>query len=135
MIVEAVPIEYVHVVWPQVQGFIEQSIRHGGSGEYTIDQAKGMVALGRWRLIVASENATPYGAMLVDVYNRLDQRVAFVTAVGGRGIINENTFKQLQALVKSWGATSLECAARPSMQRMLERVGMKQKYATLGVLL
>lgn len=134
MKIELVPVEYVHVVWPDLEKFIKRSMQYS-HGEYTLEQARTLTALGAWKLIVASDSGKPSGAMLVQVFNRPNQNVAFIQAVGGRGIISTDTYAQLCALCKAWGATHIECAARPTVQKLLEQVGMAEKYRILGMAL
>lgn len=132
MKIQHVPLDYIQVVWPQVERFFVRAIRHA-QNEYTMEQVRGLVAYGQWRLIVATDKEnTLRGAMAVNVYNRPNDRVAFIQVVGGKDIISPDSFEQLSALCAAWGATTIECAGRPSMVRLLEQVGMMPKYQILG---
>lgn len=131
MKIEQVPVQYVHAVWPDVERFLKKPVLYA-HGEFTIEQLRAYVADGSWQLLVATEGATVHGAMVIHTFNRPNHRVAFVMAVGGRGIISRDTFTQLGDFARLWGAQRIECAARPAVGRLLERVGMQEQHRILG---
>ena len=102
-------------------------------GDYTIEQVKASLASGQWMLVVAVDGAEVCGAMTISFFNRPNDRVAFITTVGGKNIINDDTFAQLKNLVAAFGATYIEAAGRESVMRMLEHQGFKEKYRIAGV--
>lgn len=133
MKVEHVPVEWVHRVWGAVEPFIASAIKHS-KGEYTVDQVKAYVAQGQWALLVATdEGKTIHGASTISFFNRANDRVAFVTSIGGRLISNPETFEQLKAYAVSMGATTLEGAARESIARLWKRYGFEEKYRIVEV--
>lgn len=131
--VRHVPVEYVHQVWPSVKGFIEDALKFGGD-DYTIDQAKTYIADGAWVLLVASdENQEIHGACAVRISNMPNYRVAFVIAIGGKLISNDETFYQLCNLLKFFGATRIQGVARESIVRLWKRYGFKERYTLVEV--
>jgi hypothetical protein len=132
MIVKRVPLEWVNQTWPRVERFISAAIEHS-SGEYTLDIAKNYVITNYWILLVAVEGEEIHGAATIYFYNRLNDRVAFVTAIGGKLISNPDTFKQLKDFAVSNGATVIEGAARESIARLWCRYGFKEKHRIVGV--
>jgi hypothetical protein len=105
-------------------------------GDYTLDQIKMYVLTGGWWLLVATdEDNKIHGAMTVEFHNRPNHRVAFITGTGGKSIINGETFKQLEVFCRANGATAIECAARDSVSRLLDRFGFKDKYRIVEVIL
>jgi hypothetical protein len=56
-----------------------------------------------------------------------------VTTIGGRLISSLDTFEQLKQLMKAFGATALEGAARESIARLWGRYGFAEKYRIVGV--
>ena len=132
MKIQQVPIEWVHHTWPQVKGFIEDALQYSG-GDYTIDQVQALISSGQWMLLVASDDEKIHGAATMHCFNRPMNRVAFVTTTGGKFILDQDTFAQLQDISRAYGATALECAARDSMTRLLGRFGFEEKYRILGV--
>lgn len=132
MNIQNVPIEIVHQTWPLVEDFIKSGLAYS-QDDYTLEQVKASVASGQWMLVVAVDGAEIYGAMTISFFNRPNDRVAFITTVGGKNIINDDTFVQLKNLVVAFGATYIEAAGRESVVRMLERQGFKEKYRIAGV--
>lgn len=134
MKIEIVPPAYVHIVWPQVLPLLTPAIEHN-CGDYTIDQLKALVAQDQYKLLVVTEGTELCGAIVLEFFNRPNHRVAFVQAMGGRGFVNEDVFNQMCNIARGFGATSLEGAVRPSMQRLMERRGMTEKYRIMGLVL
>lgn len=131
MKIQHVTLDWVHHTWPAVEPFIASALEH--STDYTLDQVKTLVATGQWYLIVAAEGAEIRGAATVNVFNRPDNRVAFITTIGGRLISSDDTFAQLKALMTMFGATEVEGAARESIARLWHRYGFEEKYRIVGV--
>lgn len=131
MKIQRVDLAYIHTVWPMVSKFIQSALDH--QDDYTLEQVKVYVSSGEWLLIVASDDDGIHGAAIVQMFNRPNARVAFVIAIGGRLISNEDTFTQLSNLCKAFGATIIEGAARESIARLWTRYGFTEKYRIVGV--
>lgn len=132
MKIETVDQAHTNVIWSMVEGFIEEALSHSG-GDYSVDEARTLVNMGHWVLMVAVEDQRVVGACTVSFFNRPSARVAFITAIGGRLISSPDTFKQLSTLCKSFGATQIEGAARESIARLWKRYGFEEKYRIVGV--
>ena len=57
-----------------------------------------------------------------------NDRIGFVTAIGGKNIFNKDTYKQLVAILKQFGATKIQGGVRESIARLWRRVGFKERY-------
>ena len=132
MQVQRVDISHVNQVWPMVEQFIADALEHS-CGDYTVEQAKTLVVMGHWTLLVAADDAGVYGAATVSFSNRPNDRVAFITAIGGKLISSPETFEQLKAVLSAIGATYIEGAARESIARLWSRYGFEEKYRIVGV--
>ena len=132
MILQRVDISHVHHVWPMVEGFLSSALEYS-QGDYTLEQVKSLVAMGNWTLVVAVDDNGVQGAATVDFFNRPNNRVAFITAIGGRLVSSENSVEQLKELLGSFGATCIEGAARESIARLWSRYGFEEKYRIVGV--
>ena len=131
MKIQHVDVNYTNQLWPQVEKFIEAAIAY--QDDYNIEHAKVFVTNGTWMLVVAiDDDGVIHGAATIMFYNRPNDRVAFVVTTGGRMIVNQETFQQFAELLKAFGATYIECAARESTIRLYERVGLKEKYRVAG---
>lgn len=125
--VEEVPIEFVNLAWPQVAGYIEAAVQHA-NGMLSVEETKTRVTDGAWSLIVAvNESDTIQGAAVVSFFNRTDNRVAYVTAIGGRMLANQHTFSQFCEILKNHGATCVEGTVRDSLMRLWERIGARKQ--------
>lgn len=134
MKIQHVAPEWTARVWPEATPFIADALVHAG-GDYTVEQAQTLVNTGQWVLVVAHQDGKLAGAATVCFINRPAQRVAFVTAIGGRLISNKDTYQQLSELLKSFGATHIEGAARESIARLWTRYGLAEKYRIVGAAL
>jgi len=133
MNIQHVPVAFAAQTWALVQDFIAKSQQYA-QGDYTLDQIQMYVCTGQWLLLVATDDEQKLcGAMTVEFVNKPTKRVAFVTSTGGKFIINASTFKQLENICRANGATTIECAARDSVAKLLVRFGFTEKYIILGV--
>ena len=127
MNVQHVSPEWVPRVWPQVKDHLAAAMEHS-KGDYSVDHVQSYLTQGRWILLVAAEGETIHGAATVELFNRPTSRVALITAIGGKLISSQETFAQLKALLASFGATTIEGAARESIARLWSRYGFEEKY-------
>jgi hypothetical protein len=126
--IKPVPVNAFHQTWPLVEEFLEEALKWG-EDDYTVEQAKACLAKGEWLLVVAvDEENTIQGAAAVNIYNMPNDRVAFVTAIGGKLISNKDTYEQFSTLLKSYGATKIQGAAREAIARLWTRYGFKERY-------
>lgn len=133
MKVQHVPPEWVNQVWPQVEAFIEAALDYS-NGDYTVDQARTLVTSGQWTLVVATDDEGIKGAATIYFFNRPNDRVAFVTAIGGKLISSLDTFNDLKVIAASFGATTIEGAARKSIARLWRKLfNFQEKYTIVGV--
>lgn len=133
MKIQYVALEWVNYTWGKVEGFLADALAHSG-GDYTVEHAKVFVTQGKWALIVAVDDSGDIqGAATVEFFNRPNDRVAFITAIGGRLVSSADTFEQLKTYARSMGASTIEGAARESIARLWRRYGFEEKYRIVGV--
>lgn len=126
--IQPVGTAYFHQTWPLVEGFLAEALKWG-EDDYTAEQAKDFLARGDWLLVVAvDEENKIQGAAAVNFFNMPNDRIAFVIAIGGKLISNQDTYKQFSALLKSYGATKIQGAAREAIARLWTRYGFKERY-------
>ena len=100
-----------------------------GGGDYDLEQVKVYLSQGSWNLLVAvDEQGAVQGAATVTFLNYPNDRVAFITFIGGKLISNKDTFGQLKDLLKANGATKIQGAARESIARLWSRYGFEERY-------
>jgi len=131
MIVKVVPVALVPQVWPMVEQFMENALDYS-QGDYTVEHAKVYLTEGLWTLIVSETESGINGAAAVQFFNRPNSRVAFIVAIGGKLCSNHDTYAQMSAIFKNFGATHVEGAARESIARLWRRYGLTEKYRIVG---
>lgn len=131
MIVQHVPVEFVAQTWPLVEKYISSAEKFGGD-DYTADQIKVYLAKNLWTLLVAvDENNQVQGAATVAFQNYPNDRVAFVTTMGGTMMVNEEVLNSLKQALKGFGATKIQGAMRQSMVRLSKKVGFVERYTVV----
>lgn len=137
MKIQHVPIEFVNQVWPKVVTYIDAAVvQQAGEADFTLDQVRTFVTTGTWLLaVVVDEDNAIKGAMTINFFNRPNDRVAFITYIGGKHIVEKESFDQLAALCKSFGATKIEGAVNEAVARLWRRFGFTEKYRIAGVTL
>jgi hypothetical protein len=123
-----VSVQYVNQAWPLVEKYISEAQKYGGD-DYTLEQIKVYVSSGQWLLVVAVDSeGVIHGAATVSFSNYPNDRVAFVTFIGGKLISNKDTFGQFKDLLKANGATKIQGAAREAIARLWSRYGFEERY-------
>ena len=133
--IQPVNIAYFHQTWPLVKELFEKANKYD-SGDYTLEQIKGLLANGSWVLLVATdEENVIHGAASISFYNMPNYRVGFITAMAGKAIVNEAVYEQVCSFIKANGATRVQCAARESAARLYKQVGMQERHTIMETVL
>ena len=126
--VQPVPVQLVNQTWARVEPFIRAAHEKFGEAEYTVEQIKVYLVIGEWMLMVATdEQGEIQGAATVSFINYPSDRVAFITAIGGKLVTNPDTFEQMSKILKANGATKIQGMARPSIARLWKRYGFEER--------
>ena len=129
--IQPVPVQLVNQIWDKVEPFIKNAEEKFGGAEYTAEQIKVYLVMGEWMLLVATdENKEIHGAATVNFINYPGDRVAFVTAIGGKLVSSPETFAQMSNIFKANGATKIQGLAKEAVARLWKRFGFEEK-ATL----
>ena len=113
--------------WPLIEKYVLAAMENG-FGDYTLDQIKLLVNVGQWVLMVAvDESGVIHGAAASSFINYPNDRVAFITFIGGKLISNKETFKQMSDILKANGATKIQGMAKPSIARLWKRYGFVER--------
>jgi len=127
MILKRILPDEVAQKWSKVAPFIEDALLYA-DGDYTLDQVRLAVVSNQWLLIGIFEGDFIKGALTVSFINMPNDRVGFVTAIGGKNIFNKDTYKQLVEILKQFGATKIQGGVRESIARLWRKVGFKERY-------
>ena len=108
----------VYHVWEDIKEYLNASINVSG-GDFTLDQLKLLLVRGEQSLLVSvNESNKINGAMTVEFINNANARTMFITALGGNGIVNDETFSQVESWAKMQGATKASAWAQEAQARL-----------------
>ena len=108
----------VYNVWADVENYLNASI-NVSEGDMTLDQLKLILVRGEQTLLVSvNEENKLNGAMTIEFQNRPNNRVMFITALGGHGIVNNETFSQVESWARMQGATKVSAWAQEAQARL-----------------
>ena len=132
--VQLVPVQLINQIWSKVEPFIKNAEEKFGGSEYTTEQIKVYLVTGQMMLLVATdENAEIHGAATVSFISYPNDRVAFVTSIGGKLVTSPETFAQMSEVFKSNGATKIQGAAKEAVARLWKRFGFEEKAILVEV--
>jgi len=129
-----VPAEAVDYVWSQVEPYFQRALdRH--DAEFELNDLKLYVTKGNWKLFAFVENEVVIGGAVVSfvVYPR--SHVAFVTCIGGKGLIKPKNYAKFMQLLKEYGADRVQGYVTDSVARLYERVGVLRKTTMMEIVL
>jgi predicted secreted acid phosphatase len=118
---------FIHPNWDEISAYLKPALDLSGVEEFNIDQLKMFISSGQWTLFVVEENSKLCGAVVVTFANYPNDRIAFVTAIGGKFISSRETSDKFKALLKTMGATKIQGYARESVARLWKRIGFENK--------
>ena len=134
MNIQEVPVQLVNQILPLVEHYIASALDY--TDDYTIDEARVLISTGTWSLIVMFDEPGQFqGAATVQYFNRPRDRVAFITALGGRLVTDSENAVKLFDIFRANGATSVEAAARDQVLRLWQKYGLAKKYTIIGATL
>jgi len=108
----------VYHVWEDIKEYLNASINVSG-GDFTLDQLKLLLVRGEQSLLVSvNESNKINGVMTVEFINNANARTMFITALGGNGIVNDETFSQVETWAKMQGATKAGAWAQEAQARL-----------------
>ena len=128
-----VPTNHVFQAWDSFEKYLADALVYA-HGDITIDQLKADIGQGRATLC-AFVDEKPIGAAAIVFQNRRNSRVAFVLAIGGRGLLAPWCVEQFMALLKKEGATRVEGVGRDSIVRLWQRLGFRKKHTVFELAL
>ena len=118
----------IYNVWEDVKEYLNASI-NVSTGDCTLEQLKLLLVRGDQTLLVSTdEKGKLTGAMAVEFINYPNNRVMFITTLGGNGIVNNETFSQVESWARMQGATKVSAWAQEAQARLYK---MKANFNTV----
>lgn len=127
--VEVVPPHFVYHVWDQVEPLLQKGLARSG-GEYSAEHLKVYLTQGAQMLVIIIDDENKiHGAVSVLFTNYPNDRVAFITSVGGKALIDQELWKQFENCLRQNGATLIRGAAFDSVARLWHQAfGTETRY-------
>lgn len=119
--------KHIQQIWNDVEPMLAKAMAHSG-GEYSLEQLKVFLVQGKQVLCVGTEEDFVIKcAMTVDWANYPNDRIAFITAIGGK--TDRQGFKEFENWVKANGGTKIQGAAFEAVARLWKRAyGFENRY-------
>ena len=139
MTLRVAPVDPNHIqqVWPRVVDYMKSALDKGTTEEtrnYNEHHIQQYLTSGQWLLLVAvDEQNEIHGACTISFINYPLHRVAFVTAIGGKLISNEDTFAQLTGICKQHGATKIQGYGREAIVKLWGRYGFEPRSTLVEI--
>ena len=116
-------------VWNTVSPFLDKAMSHSG-GEYNLDHLKLFLTEGRQHLlVVVNDENKVIGAITVEFINFPDERIAFVSTIGGKMMTGPDNWAEFEDWCRNNGATMIRGAAFESVARLWKKLfDMESRY-------
>jgi hypothetical protein len=111
---------YIHQVWDLVNKFFQASYEES-TKDCSPEQLKVLLSRGEQYMFVVRDNNIIIGAFTVNVYTVPNAKVAFTTAMGGKGLMDKETITQYEAWARSQGVTKLRANAKDAQARLFQQ--------------
>lgn len=121
--------EFIVQRWDEIKDYIDNALKYA-ENDYSLDQVKVFLTSNTWLLLAAFDvNNNIKGVATVSFINMPNDRIAFITTIGGRSISDPEIFQQFTNILKQFGATKLQGAARESIARLWKRnLGFRERH-------
>lgn len=117
--VHVVPPELIYSIWEKIAPMLEASFLES-TGDCTTEQLKLLLVRGDQTLFVAvdTDNEEIVGASTVEMVNYPNNRVGFITALGGKGVVTAAIFENMENWMRVNGATKVYAYAKEAQARL-----------------
>ena len=124
--IHLIPAQHCHAAWHLVEGHLEKSVAQS-NGDVSLDEIKLKLLDGTWLLYLVTDDCEDVlGCYVVSIYNRINDRVAYIVAIAG-AIVKKDLFVQMIGCLKEQDITAIEGDVRTSVARLLNRLGFINK--------
>ena len=125
-----VPTNQVQRFWHLAEPLLQKALDKG-NGEFTADQLKLLVTQGQQQLLLVMKDEICYVALTVQFINYPNDRVAYITYIGGKN--TKAGFEQFKMWAKQQGCTKIQGSTKyKSIEKLWNRLyGYKPKYTLM----
>ena len=119
--------EFVAQRWDEVKDYIASALVYA-ENDYSLEQVKVFITSNTWLLLGVYQDNVIKGAITVAFTNMPNDRIAFITTIGGKHISNPQAYQEFINILKQFGATKIQGGARKSVARLWRRLGFRERY-------
>ena len=119
-------------VWPLAAQMLQPAVDEA-RGEITIDQLELLIRRGESNLLRWEEVGEITGAVAVEFHNFPSMRVAHVSFLGGKGVVDEKHFSALKEWCVSQGASEMRAWCAEAQAKLFQSIGFVEQYRIVGV--
>ncbi|MCT9125412.1 hypothetical protein [Cupriavidus gilardii] len=117
--------------WPIVGSYLDAALEHS-EDELTADDIREMVRREQAFVLVVIDGGEILAAGAVEIVQYPRYKAANIIAVGGRQVfLRRSELDWLQMVARDMGCKKLQTYCRPSMARLLGRLGMREAYRVM----
>jgi len=125
---KSIPAKYVTMLWPQMEPHIADALEKAEVTEYDVGHVKEFLERGQWLAVgFFNDEDEMHGALTISFVGYPNERVAFVTAIGGRLLTDDENWDQLKNICRAHGADKLQAYSRESVARLWKRLGFENR--------
>ena len=104
---EVVSPNHIYHVWDKVKDYLESGLELSG-GEYNVDHLKLYLTSGQQTLLIIIDGEhNIHGAIAIEFTNFPNDRVAYITSIGGRHMTSPDLWAQFENTLRQLGATTI----------------------------
>jgi len=118
--VHTVAPDKVNEVWGEVKPLLNAAFLNHDDVDYGIEYLKEELVGGKQHLFLVVGSAKIIGAYTMELIDYDNHRIALITCIGGKGIIDKNTVQQCEDWAKSQGATKIRAYAKDAQTRLFK---------------
>ena len=119
-LVQIVAPAYVYHVWDKVKPLLDVAFINFDNADYDVEHLKVDLVNGTQHLFLVVEDENILGAYTIEIINYANHRVAHITSIGGKAMIDKDTVSQCEDWARSQGATKIRAFAKDSQARLFK---------------
>lgn len=117
--------------WPVVGGYLTTALQHS-EGELCAEDIRKMVKDGHAFILVVVQNGSILAAGAVEIVHYPRYKAANIIAVGGKRVfLRADELAWVCKVARDMGCKQVQTFCRPSMARLLGKLGMREAYRVM----
>ena len=127
--VELVNPNHVYHVWDRIEKYLEGGLSKSG-GEFNVHHLKQYLTSGQQTLlIIIDDEHNIHGAIAIEFINYPNERVAYITSIGGRHMTSPDLWEQFENILRQLGTTMIRGSSHESVARLWRKLfKFEQRY-------